>query len=182
MSHKPLPLFLIAITAYLFASCASQEQDANVAGVKHFYFEFVDEIQNEITIEIIDEASKIMVQHDYIMSEESASKGWPFYGTIERESKVLKTEMMPPHSNVNRLSPINQLTTHKEGEHTLKVIYTINSINDSTINVDKKSYDWHNNEWQGFSKKMSTEFNIKSSNQPNINKKISRTLIRYTFK
>ena len=159
-----------------------QKQDEDLAGVKHFYFEFVDEVQNELTIEIINKVSKNMVQYDYVMSEKSAAIGWPYYGNVERGSKVLKTEMMPPHTNVNRLSPISQLSTDNEGEHTLKLICTIKPINDSTIDVVKKSYSWHNNEWQSFSKELNTEFKIERLNQQETIDKISKTLIRYTFK
>ena len=116
------------------------------------------------------------------MSEKSAAIGWPYYGNVERGSKVLKTEMMPPHTNVNRLSPISQLSTDNEGEHTLKLICTIKPINDSTIDVVKKSYSWHNNEWQSFSKELNTEFKIERFNQQETIDKISKTLIRYTFK
>ena len=182
MSPKFLILSLFVLAACLITSCNTQKQDDNVAGVKHFYFEFVDEVQNEISIEIINEVSKIMVQHDYLMSEESAAKGWPFYGAVERGGLVLKTDMMPPHSNVNRLSPISKLTDYDDSDHILKVVYTINAINDSTIIVDKKSFSWHKNEWQSFSQKMNTEFEIGSVKQEDIVEKISKTLIRYTFK
>jgi hypothetical protein len=182
MTPKYLILSLFALAACLITSCNTQKQDDNVAGAKHFYFEFVDEVQSEFTTRVINDISKIMVQYDYIMSEESAAKGWPFYGTVERGSKVLKTDMMPPHTNVNRLSPISKLTTYNDNEHTLKVIYTVQSVNDSTVNVVKKSYDWHNNEWRSFSKELNSEFEITNAEQEDIIKKISKTLIRYTFK
>ncbi|MDH5474389.1 MAG: hypothetical protein OEX22_01730 [Cyclobacteriaceae bacterium] len=182
MFSKIFAPFVIVFIAYLNTSCGTQSKDENVAGVKHFYFEFVDEVQNEITIEIINEVSKHMVQYDYIMSEESAAKGWPFYGNVERGTRVLKTEMMPPHSNVNRLSPISKLTNYDDDEHILKVVYTIKAINELAINIDKKSYSWHNDEWQSFSQKMSTTFEIDTPKQEDLIDKISKTLIRYTFK
>ena len=73
MSSKLLVSFSFLFTACLLTSCNTQKQDEDLAGVKHFYFEFVDEVQNELTIEIINKVSKNMVQYDYVMSEKSAA-------------------------------------------------------------------------------------------------------------
>lgn len=157
-------------------------EDEEVAGVKHFYFEFIDTIQSEQSTNMINDVSSIFPMSDYIMSEESAADGWPFYGNVERESKVLKTDMMPPHSNVNRLSPISELSNYNEGEHTMKVVYTLTSSSDTTMAISKESFEWGHEEWRKFSKKMTTEFNLTRLNHEDLVDKISKTLIRYTFK
>lgn len=173
-------MFLIIV----LSSCGmgtTKQEDKNVAGVKHFYFKFIDNVQSEYSAGIIKDVSQLMPQYDYLISEESAAKGWPFWGSVKRGSKVLKTDMMPPHSNVNRLSPIKELTTYNQGEHTMKVLFTIDSKNDSTLLITKESFKWKAGEWHILSKKLTTDFNI-NNNQSLVADKISKTLIRYTFK
>lgn len=179
MLHK----FIICSFLVLIA-CASdnKESDRNVAGVKHFYFEFIDHVQTDHSKQLIIDVSSIFPQYDYIMSEGSAAKGWPFYGTVKRGSKVLKAEMMPPHSNVNRLSPIVKLDDYNVGEHTMKVLFTLNAKNDSTISITKESFKWKAGKWHKFSKKLTTDFNINRNSRNQMAEKASKTLIRYTFK
>lgn len=180
MMPKSLLSSLILLLGVLPISC-KQQPNENVAGVKHFYFEFVDQVNSEFTESIIAETSKIFPQFDYLMSDDSAAKGWPFYGTVERGSTVLKSEMMPPHSNVNRLSNISEISYTKD-EHLLKAIFTIEAKNDSILSITKESFEWHNKKWNKFSKKMVTDFNIKDVEKKDVILKISKTLIRYTFK
>lgn len=179
MLHR---FFIYSFLILIGCNSTDEKSDKNVAGVKHFYFEFIDDVQTDYSILLINKVSSIFPQYDYIMSEESAEKGWPFYGNVTRGSKVLKTEMMPPHSNVNRLSPIDKLTTYNNGEHTLKVRFTLTRKNDSTIAITKESFDWKEGEWHKFSKKLTTDFAIDQDNQKETISKISKTLIRYTFK
>lgn len=180
MKAKVSNFILLAFTSLLVLSCL--QKDEKIAGVKHFYVEFVDQIQSEKSQNIIKDVSSILPEYDYLISEESAENGWPFYGNVKRESVVLKSEMMPPHTNVNRLSMIGQLSTYNMDEHTMKALFTITSKNDSIISIIKESFEWSDGEWHKFSKKLTTDFDIKNNHNQELNDKISKTLIRYTFK
>lgn len=181
MLSKSLLFILFLLLSVLTISC-NQQPNENLAGVKHFYFEFIDLANTDYTKSIVIEVSNIFPQNDYLMSEESAAKGWPFYGSIERGSSVLKSDMMPPHTNVNRLSPISKISFTKNEEHILKAVFSIKSKNDSTLSITKESFEWHEEEWITFSKKLTTDFHIKEAEKREVALKISKTLIRYTFK
>jgi hypothetical protein len=154
----------------------------NLAGVKHFYFELIDNVQSEYSEELVQHITDALPQYDYLISEESADAGWPFYGSVERGSMVLKTDMMPPHTNVNRLSPISKLKEYNQGEHSMKAVFTIENMNDHTITIIKESFEWTGGEWHKFSKKLATDFNLEDGSRNEIFIKVSKTLIRYTFK
>ena len=164
----------------IIGGCESKNE--NLAGIKHFYFDLVDNVQSEYTEQLVQYITEVLPQNDYLISEETANLGWPFYGPVERGSKVLKTDMMIPHTNVNRLSPINSLVDYNKGEHTMKAVFTIESKDEATINIIKESFEWSNGNWHKFSKKLSTDFNIVVSNKDETFRKVSKTLIRYTFK
>lgn len=174
-------LFILALSS-LSVCCKNEKKDPNLAGVKHFYFEFVDNVQSELTKELIQSMTETMPEFDYLMSEETASKGWPFYGPVKRGSRVLKTDMMPPHSNVNRLSPISKLKNYNQGEHTMKALFTIIHKDDHSITITEESFEWSDGEWHQFSKKLFGDYDIASASQEELAEAISKTLIRYTFK
>jgi len=180
MLPKASIFVFIVLTACTWMSDTKHNED--IAGVKHFYFEFIDHVQSEYSVSMIEQVSTILPQYDYLISKESAVKGWPFYGNVKRGSILLKTEMMPPHSNVNRLSPIKELTNFNKKKHIMRVLFTIESINDSTLRITKESFQWSAEGWHQFSKKISTDFDIKLDNQQEVVSNISKTLIRYTFK
>ena len=173
-------LIISILGVFIIGGCESKNE--HLAGVKHFYFELIDNVQSEYTIQLTDHIMEILPQYDYLISEETANLGWPFYGPVERGSKVLKTDMMPPHTNVNRLSPINSLVDYNKGEHSMKAVFTIEYKDEATINIIKESFEWSNGNWHKFSKKLSTDFNIVVSNKDETFRKVSKTLIRYTFK
>ena len=172
--------FLLLTLAAMSFSCG--EHNENRAGVKHFYFEFIDKVESAFSQQVIVDASKFLPQHDYLMSEESASKGWPFYGNVKRGSIVLKSDMMPPHTNVNRLSPITQLDDYNNGEHTMKVVFIIEKYDNSLLTISKESFEWSGGEWHKYSMKITTDFKTENISQVALVEKISKTLIRYTFK
>lgn len=154
----------------------------NNAGVKHFYIEFVDNIESDYSKVLIEHLSVILPRHDYFISEESANKGWPYYEEVVRGAKVLKTDMMPPHTSINRISPIGQLKNYNQGEHSYKAIFTINNLNENLISITKESFTWKEDKWQKMSMKISTKFKVQDSNQIESFTKIAKTLVRYTFK
>lgn len=175
-----LSIILSIISTSLLTGCTAK--DENEAGVKHFYFEFIDNVQSDLSASVIEDVTKIMPQYDYLMSEESAAKGWPFYGNVARGSSVLKTDMMPPHTNVNRLSPIKQLANYNEDEHTMKVVFVVDKFDNSLLTISKQSFEWHGEEWHNYSMKLATDFKTENIDQQELVEKISKTLIRYTFK
>ena len=124
---KKTPYFLLILILFMLLllmmfSCDKKQED--LAGVKHFYFEFVDQIDNQYSQSLIDRISDQLPKYDYLISEKSGAAGWPFYESVERGSKVLKSDMVPPHSNVNRFSDIEYLpkqTGHDQNEHIMKL-------------------------------------------------------------
>ena len=178
---KSRTIIIICLFGALFAgSCESNNE--NLAGVKHFYFEIIDNIQSEYTEQLVQHITEVLPQYDYLISEESANLDWPFYGNVERGSKVLKTDMMPPHTNINRLSPIRNLKEYNQGEHTMKAVFTIENKDDKTITIIKESFEWSDGSWHKFSKKLATDFDVEMTNKDETFSKVSKTLIRYTFK
>ena len=176
-------IIIVIITlfgAFFIGGCGPTNE--NLAGVKHFYFELKDHVQSEYSEQLVLHITEVLPLYDYLISEESADAGWPFYGHVERGSKVLKIDMMPPHTNVNRLSPISKLKEYNQGEHSMKVVFTIENKDDHTITISKESFEWTGSEWHKFSKKLATDFNIEDGSRNEIFIKISKTLIRYTFK
>ena len=174
-------IIIISLFGVLFfGGCETKNE--NSAGVKHFYFELIDNVQSDYSEELVQYITEDLPQYDYLISEESADAGWPFYGHVERGSSVLKTDMMPPHTNVNRLSPVSKLKEYNQGEHSMKVVFTIENKDDHTITIIKESFEWTGSKWQKFSKKLATDFNLEDGNRNEIFIKISKTLIRYTFK
>ena len=159
-----------------------EPKNENLAGVKHFYFELIDNVQSEYTEQLVQYITEVLPQYDYLISEETANLGWPFYGPVEGGSKVLKTDMMIPHTNVNRLSPINSLNNYNQGEHIMKAVFTIESKDEASVTIIKESFEWYNGNWRKFSKKLSTDFKIGANNKDETFRKVSKTLIRYTFK
>jgi len=171
------------LTIIIFlALLGCNKEDPNAAGVKHFYFEFVDTIESDYSLELLDAVAKILVESDYLISEESAEAGWPFYGSVKRGKKVLKTDMMPPHTNVNRLSPIANLKTYNQGEHTMKAVFTIRIVENQRIIITKESFEWVDDSWRQFSKKLDSEFDMNAESKNDLFNRIAKTLIRYTFK
>jgi hypothetical protein len=178
---KTIIIVNICLFGVLFGGgCDNKKED--LAGVKHFYFEIIDNVQNQYTHQLVQHIIEVLPQHDYLISEASANAGWPFYGHVERGSRVLKTDMMPPHTNVNRLSPLSKLKEYNQGEHSMKAVFTIENKDDKTITVIKESFEWTGSEWHKFSKKLATDFNLEDGSRNEIFIKISKTLIRYTFK
>ncbi|MFY0626244.1 MAG: hypothetical protein JXR07_08120 [Reichenbachiella sp.] len=169
----------------LIAGCMSVVvHEANIAGVKHFYYEINDKVESQLTRQISNDLEKILPRFDYIISESSAAEGWPFYGQLERGSLVMKSDMMPPHSNVNRLSPIHELDTNSidPKEHIKKLIITISLSPNGKLIVSKESFRPKNDSWIVFSMKSKSEFDPNVADVASISDKISKTLIRYTFK
>ncbi len=173
-------IILFLIISFVSGGCANKEED--LAGVKHFYFEIIDNVQNQYTHQLVQHITEVLPQYDYLISEASANSGWPFYGQVERESRVLKTDMMPPHTNVNRLSPISNLKQYNQGEHTMKAVFTFENKNERTITIIKETFEWSDGNWRKFSKRLSTDFDIGMNNKDETFSKVSKTLIRYTFK
>ena len=50
------------------------------------------------------------------------------------------------------------------------------------ITVIKETYEWSEGNWRKFSKRLSTDFDISMNTKDEIFSKVSKTLIRYTFK
>ena len=163
----------------LMVSCSSD--NPNRAGVKQFYYEFEDNINQPWTQELTKEIGARFQQGDYLISAASAEAGWPFYATVERGATVLKSDMIPPHTKVNRLSPISdiELDNHQDHPHKLLVILDLDSA--QQLHVTKQSYIWENGQWEVFSKRLYADFDP-SYKAGALTDTLSKTLIRYTFK
>lgn len=172
---------MVGFAVCFIASCEAST-NSKIAGVKNFYFEIIDNIQSDFSLQLVEQISETLPQNDYLISEESAAQGWPFFGIVPRGSEVLKTDMMPPHSNVNRLTPIRDLKNYNTGEHKMKAVFTINNSSSETISISKESFEWKDGSWVKFSKKLETEFEIDLTNADEVYAKAAKTLIRYTFK
>lgn len=178
-----LIIILVIIMLMFMLSCATRNE--NVAGVKHFYFEFDDQVKTEYSLALIDQISEQLPKYDYLISEESGAEGWPFYASVDRGSRVLKSEMVPPHSNVNRLSAIEYLPedmAHGEDEHLMKLIVELKAMDNGVLILDKQSFKWKNNQWEVFSMKIESQFRTDEKPVEEVADKIAKTLTRYTFK
>ena len=160
---------------------ACSTDNPNRAGVKLFYYEFEDNINKPWTQELIAQLGERFQQGDYLISAASAEAGWPFYATVERGAMVLKSDMIPPHTMVNRFTPISQIDLDDHQDHLHKLLIILDLDSAQQLLVTKHSYTWENGDWEGFSKRLYSEVDP-SYNGGSLVDTLSKTLIRYTFK
>ena len=171
---------LIITLGLLVLGCT--RDNSQYAGVKHFYVEFEDHIDSPFSTELIANIERQMESGDFYISEESAEQGWPFYATVPRGQKVERQLIIPPHTLVNRISPVEDLEDPDKGDHILKLWVQLDLDSTNNLLVAKQSFERVNGEWQVFSKKLITSFEIPDSSGEDLEDKVAKTLIRYTFK
>lgn len=185
---KKTPYFLLILILFMLLllmmfSCDKKQED--LAGVKHFYFEFVDQIDNQYSQSLIDRISDQLPKYDYLISEKSGAAGWPFYESVERGSKVLKSDMVPPHLNVNRLSSIEFLLgepMQDHHEHVMKLFVVFHSLENGELILTKQSFEQNGEDWDVFSMEIESKFQTDDKSTAVVADKIAKTLTRYTFK
>jgi hypothetical protein len=173
--HSAMSMLFLA----MMVACSGD--NPNKAGVKKFYYEFEDNINQPWTQELIGQLGERFQQGDYLISAASAEAGWPFYATVERGAMVLKSDMIPPHTKVNRLTPISQLDLDDDQDHPHKLLVILDLDSAQQLHVTKQSYTWENGDWEVFSKRLYSELDPSYKGGALVDT-LSKTLIRYTFK
>lgn len=179
LEYSVSPFVMSLLFFAMVVACSTD--NPNRAGVKQFYYEFEDNINQPWTQELIKEIGVRFQQGDYFISAASAEAGWPFYATVERGATVLKSDMIPPHSKVNRLLPMSQIDLDDHQDHLYKLLVIMDLDSAQQLHVTKQSYIWNNGQWQVLSKRLYADFDP-SYKAGALADTLSKTLIRYTFK
>ena len=174
-------LFVFGTILLSWALSSCQTKNPDKAGVKQFYYIFSDSIDNDWSHALISDLSKEFERGDYYISEASAASGWPFYATAEPGVVVLKSDMIPPHTLVNRLAPISDFDAGTQGDHIHKLWILLEQDSLRQLAVTKQSYTWSNDQWVVFSKRLGSEYAMPDDPSLLVDT-LSKTMIRYTFK
>lgn len=180
MKERVIVIFLVIISVGCFVGCNNPSNQDNIAQVEYYYFECYDSTDVTLSKRLMEDIEKYMQRPwDYILTDESAAKGWPFFGDVKRGTRVKREIIMPPHSTVHRVAP---LRNYKREEAAKKLEITILSIDSSQVEVKFRLFSGKTDNWKRIVNQPEHYYSLKENGWDELVEEISKAAIRNTFK
>ena len=174
-------LLLVSTIATFYVSCDNKTSDKDYAPIEYYYAQCLDSSVAPLSKELIRGIENYLERSmDYILTEESAAKGWPYYGEVMRDSKVERQIIMPPHSTVHRVAKFNDQSLPEENIKRLEI--TILYLDSRQADVKFKIYYGKPDEWKRIVDQPKHNFLIDGRDMKALAEEISKAAIRFTFK
>ena len=173
---------LIWAITFLPFSCSKGPEEAEFADVGIYFFYFNDEVKTEESRWLVNHLTKSFQKYDYIMSNESAEAGWPYFGEIKKGEKIPQTEILPPHKFLHRLIPFDRYETDNSLNYYFKIKYSILNYGKQLI-IKAETFERRSGQWILISSPPLSKINVKKyKSKLSLSNDVNKTLIRDTFK
>ena len=170
----------LLVSGILFSGCNTSSQREKYAEAESYYYEFYDSARESSSQKLIQEMAVYMQRpFDYILTEESAAKGWPYYGDVPRGTRVKREIIMPPHSTVHRVEPLSQYKNDKPAK---MLEITILSLDSVRVEVKFRLFKGKAGQWIRIVNQPEHYYPLKEKRQEELVEEISKAAIRNTFK
>jgi len=170
----------LLVIGILFSKCNNSSQSEKYAEVESYYYEFYDSARGSLSQKLIQEMAVYMQRpFDYILTEESAAMGWPYFGDVQRGTRVKREIIMPPHSTVHRMEPLSQ---YMNDEPAKRLEITILSLDSAHVEVKFRLFKGKAGQWIRIVNQPEHQYPIKEKRREDLVEEISKAAIRNTFK
>lgn len=164
----------------LFTACQSDySSNQQYAETTTYYFDIVQNFSNQGETSLATEVSKLLENKKYAITNRSG-KDWPFFQSYNLNEKVLRADLMVPHTVSHSLINIRQNQCIANNDVRLKIV--LNKQGDE-FNFDMVIYEREKNDWL---KKVDTGNHRISKNKfeskEDLIQVIYETIVRYSFK
>jgi len=176
-------MIFIRLAAPLIGLClysCTQVDKKNYAEVEYYYYDYFDSTQTRnVEIEALVQ-DYLKRPKDYILTEKSAARGWPYYEEVNQGVKVEREVIMPPHSTLHRMKGLSELKDQNSEVKKLEI--TILWTNEEEISVRIRLYKGKPDDWKRVSNQPPYKFHVKDRSTNEIASDIAKASIRATFK